>query len=239
VKKSANRRGRPPGQLASTRKRAPARTERAESGLGRQGSTYRPGRATREAIVQAAEQVLIEHGHARFTVQRVADKLGISPGNVNYYFPTKASLLETLIMFTLMQYRRRVRAAGAKVNSGTAEAMGEVAQWLMADAVSLRTNRLFRELWAIALNDARLARALDQFYTRSVHAHLRRLTDRSAVTAQTERLEAIVFLLHMISEGTTVLFGMQLRSSELFDRVRNIAQEAIMKLLLEPPGRSY
>jgi AcrR family transcriptional regulator len=184
--------------------------------------------------VQAAEAVLIEHGHARFTVQRVAEKLGISPGNVNYYFPTKASLLETLILFTLLGYRRRVRAEGQKINSGTAEALGEVVRWLMADSVSSRTNRLFRELWAIALNDARLARALDQFYTRSAHAHLRRLTDRSAVTGKTERLEAIVFLLLVISEGTTVLFGMQLRSSELFERVRNVANEAIMKLLLAP-----
>lgn len=201
------------------------------------GSTYRPGRATRQAIVQAAEAVLIEHGHARFTIQRVAEKLGISPGNVNYYFPTKASLLETLILFTLMQYRRRVRAAGENINSGTAEALGEVVRWLMTDSVSPRTNRLFRELWAIALTDARLAQSLDQFYTRSVRAHLRRLTDRSAVTAQTERLEAIVFLLHAIAEGTTVLFGMQLRSTELLERVRNIAREAIMKLLLEAPRK--
>lgn len=184
--------------------------------------------------MQAAQSVLIEEGHARFTVKRVAEKLGISPGNVNYYFPTKASLLETLILFTLMQYRQRVRAAGEKINSGTAEGLAEVVRWLMADAISVRTNRLFRELWAIALNDARLAQALDQFYTRSVHGHMRRLTDRSAVSAQTERLEAIVFLLHVISEGTTVLFGMQLRSGELFERVCNVAHEAITKLLLEP-----
>jgi AcrR family transcriptional regulator len=232
-----NKRGRPLGRVASSRKDVPVPPRRAAVESGRLGSTYRPGRATRQAIVQAAEAVLIEHGHARFTIQRVADKLGISPGNVNYYFPTKASLLKTLILFTLMQYRRRVRAAGEKINSGTAEALGEVVRWLMADSVSSRTNRLFRELWAIALNDARLAQSLDEFYTRSVHAHLRRLTDRSAVTAQTERLEAIVFLLHAISEGTTVLFGMQLRSTELLERVRNVAREAIMKLLLEPPRK--
>ena len=225
----------PRRRAASRDTEAPGRAARIENG-SRLGSTYRAGRATREAIVRAAEAVLIEHGHARFTIQRVAEKLGISPGNVNYYFPTKASLLETLIVFTLMQYRRRVRAAGQKINSGTAQALGEVVRWLMADSVSARSNRLFRELWAIALNDARLARALDRFYTRSVHAHLRRLTDRSTVTAPTERLEAIVFLLHAISEGTIVLFGMQLRSSELFERVRDIAQEAIMKLLLEPAG---
>ncbi|MFL6605819.1 MAG: TetR/AcrR family transcriptional regulator [Steroidobacteraceae bacterium] len=231
MKKSASKPTRTP---ASRLKDAPGRARREQAAPRRLGPTYRPGRATQQAIVEAAEAVLIEHGHARFTIQRVADKLGISPGNVNYYFSTKASLLETLILFTLMQYRRRVRSAGKNINSGTAEALGEVVRWLMADAVTPRTNRLFRELWAIALNDARLARALDQFYARSVSAHLRRLTDRSAVSAESERLEAIVFLLHAISEGTTVLFGMQLRSSELFERVRGVAHEAIMKLLLEP-----
>lgn len=179
---------------------------------------------------------MIEHGHAKFTVQRVAERLNISPGNVNYYFPTKASLLETLILFTLMQYRRRVRAAGEKINTGTAQALGEAVCWLMEDSLAARTNRLFRELWAIALNDARLAKALDQFYSRSVRGHLRRLWDRSAVTAEAERLEAIVFLMHVISEGTTVLFGMGLRSRESFERVRGVAHEAIMKLLLEPAG---
>ena len=123
------------------------RPRQADVASGRLGSTYRPGRATRRAIVEAAEAVLIEHGHARFTVQRVAEKLGISPGNVNYYFPTKASLLETLILFTLMQYRRRVRAAGDKINTGTAEALGEAVRWLMDDAIAARTNRLFTNRW--------------------------------------------------------------------------------------------
>lgn len=186
---------------------------------------------TREAIVRAAESVLIENGHARFTIERVATKLGISPGNVNYYFPTKASLLETLIVFTLSQYRRRVRSAGERFNTGDKEGLGDVLRWLMEDAVAHHTNRLFRELWAIALNDARIARAMDMFYARSVRAHLRRLTDRSTVSQDTQRLEAIVTLMHVISEGTTVLFGMRPEARAAFGRVREVAHEAIMSLL--------
>jgi AcrR family transcriptional regulator len=63
----------------------------------RLGQSYRVGRIKREAILRAAEATLITHGHARFTVERVAARLNISPGNLNYYFPTKASLLEALI----------------------------------------------------------------------------------------------------------------------------------------------
>jgi AcrR family transcriptional regulator len=232
MKQSKSAAGRDPGNAAAGRKSPSKPASRSRSArIGRRGATYEPGRVTREAIVRAAESVLIENGHARFTIERVATKLGISPGNVNYYYPTKASLLETLIVFTLSQYRRRVRGAGERFNTGDKEGLGDVLRWLMEDAVTNHTNRLFRELWAIALNDARIARAMDMFYARSVRAHLRRLTDRSTVSQDTQKLEAIVTLMHVISEGTTVLFGMRPEAQASFGRVREVAHEAIMSLL--------
>lgn len=216
-----------PGRAAAA---AAPRARRAQSHASRP-SSYRTGQATRAAIIRAAESALLEYGHARFTVQRVAQKLGISPGNVNYYFPTKASLLEALILYTLLQYRRRVRLADDKREGGKAATPAEVLGWLMDDAISQHTNRLFRELWAIALNDPRVARAVDDFYTRSVHGHLRRLTQRWAFRKDASQLEAVVFLMHVISEGTTVLFGMRAGSKELYTRLRATAIEAIAPLL--------
>lgn len=213
-----------------------SRSRSARPRMSRRGSTYEPGRVTREAIVLAAQSVLLEFGHARFTIERVATKLGISPGNVNYYFPTKASLLETLIVFTLSEYRRRVRGAGERFNTGNKESLGDVLRWLMEDAISDHTNRLFRELWALALNDARIAKAMDAFYARSVRAHLRRLKDRTDVHGEPQRLEAIVLFMHLLSEGSTVLFGMRPEARDTFERVREIAHEAFMTLLQSPKG---
>jgi AcrR family transcriptional regulator len=175
--------------------------------------------------------VLIECGHASFTIERVGKKLGISPGNVNYYFPTRASLLETLIVFTLSEYRRRARSAGEPFNTGTREGLGEMLRWLMEDAVSHETNRLFRELWSLSVADPRIAKAMDTFYARSVRAHLRRLTDRSTVSHDSQRLEAIVILMHLLSEGATVVFGMKPQARATFERVRAVAHEAFMSLL--------
>jgi AcrR family transcriptional regulator len=229
-RKSGTRVGRPQSKSL-------ARGQSARTRVSRRGSTYEPGRVTREAIVLAAQSVLLEFGHARFTIERVATQLGTSPGNLNYYFPTKASLLETLIVFTLGEYRRRVRGAGERFNTGDRESLGDVLRWLMEDAVSDHTNRLFRELWALALNDPRIAKAMNAFYARSVRAHLRRLRDRADVSSDPQRLEAIVLFMHLLSEGSTVLFGLRPEARATFERVCDVAHEAFMTLLQPPKGK--
>lgn len=206
---------------------------RGRAPTSRLGTTYKSGRVTREAIVRAAETVLIEDGLARFSIQRVASKIGISPGNLNYYFPTKASLLETLIVYTLAQYRHRVRGAAKQTQAGIQPALGEMLQWLMRDAISDHTNRLFRELWAIALHDPRVAKAMDSFYTRSVTAHLRRLAHSPGARCDRENLEAIVYFIHLISEGATVIFGTRRGAERLFTRVQEMAHRAIRHLLTQ------
>jgi AcrR family transcriptional regulator len=206
---------------------------RGRASSSRLGTTYKSGRVTREAIVRAAETVLIEDGLARFSIQRVASKIGISPGNLNYYFPTKASLLETLIVYTLAQYRHRVRVAAKQTQAGMQPALGEMLQWLMRDAISDHTNRLFRELWAIALHDPRVAKAMDSFYTRSVTAHLRRVAHGPGARCDRENLEATVYLMHLISEGATVIFGTRRGAERLFTRVQEMAHRAIMHLLTQ------
>ncbi|MDX9674198.1 MULTISPECIES: TetR family transcriptional regulator [unclassified Pseudomonas] len=45
------------------------------------------------AILQAAVQVLTEHGATRFTTARVAEKAGVSIGSLYQYFPNKAAIL--------------------------------------------------------------------------------------------------------------------------------------------------
>ena len=196
----------------------------------RLGQSYRVGRIKREAILRAAEATLIAHGHARFTVERVAARLKISPGNLNYYFPTKASLLEALISYVLVQYRFRVRSA-MQGNDTPYKTLGDSLRWLVNDAASERTSRLFRELWAIALHDPQVAKAMDAFYTRSARAYLRSSVAKSAATREVADLEAIVYLILVLSEGTTVLFGTRTGSRDLFERVRETACRAIMHLL--------
>src|SRR5512144_1295951 len=53
--------------------------------------------ATRDALVSATAQVMLEEGYAAATSRRVAAKAGVKPALVHYYFPSMDELfLEVL-----------------------------------------------------------------------------------------------------------------------------------------------
>jgi len=49
--------------------------------------------STREQIVRAAADVLLEQGYSGASVRAIANHAGIAIGNLQYYFPTKSELL--------------------------------------------------------------------------------------------------------------------------------------------------
>jgi AcrR family transcriptional regulator len=55
------------------------------------------GNATREAIVNTARSILVEEGYERLVMREVAQRCAIKLGNLQYYFPTKETLLTTVI----------------------------------------------------------------------------------------------------------------------------------------------
>jgi hypothetical protein len=122
------------------------------------------------------------------------------------------------------------------MNPQAKDSLGEVLLWLMEDARSEGTTRLFRELWAIALHDPQIAKAMDSFYTRSANAYLQRAGDKSAMSTEGE-LEAIIYLMLVISEGVSVIFGTRPTAGHLFSRVREAAHGAIMHLLAKSASR--
>ena len=49
--------------------------------------------STRDTIVRAAAESLLEHGYAGTSVRAIASLAGVPVGNLQYYFPTKSELL--------------------------------------------------------------------------------------------------------------------------------------------------
>jgi AcrR family transcriptional regulator len=54
-------------------------------------------KATVDAVITAAAQVLIEHGYEGATTARVAERAGVSVGSLYQYFPNKEALIAVLI----------------------------------------------------------------------------------------------------------------------------------------------
>ena len=74
----------------------------------------RPGHETEQALLDAAERLLIEVGAAGITTRRVADEAGANHGLVHYYFGSVEQLLvRVLERFTerLIERQRQMYAA--------------------------------------------------------------------------------------------------------------------------------
>jgi AcrR family transcriptional regulator len=87
-------------------------------------SRRRPGRPLgsqtgegREALLQAARDLLAERGMPRVTVREVAERAGVQPALVNYYFGGKAGLLRAVVDQVTSGVRARVRDAAAREGS--------------------------------------------------------------------------------------------------------------------------
>jgi AcrR family transcriptional regulator len=64
---------------------------------------------SREAMLDAAQKVVLEFGAARLTLDAVAKRAGVSKGGVMYNFPTKEALLSALIS-RLVEHNREAHA---------------------------------------------------------------------------------------------------------------------------------
>lgn len=64
--------------------------------MGRKKTTASDAAATKKRIISAAESLFREVGYSKTTVADIAAALGMSPANVYRYFPTKASINESI-----------------------------------------------------------------------------------------------------------------------------------------------
>jgi len=121
-------------------------------------------RATAEgALLDAAERLLVDSGHAAVTTRRLAEEAGVNHGLVHYYFGSIESVLaRTLERFTsrLIERQRALYAAEGPFLDKWRQAMA----YLEADA---HYQKIWLELQALAWNRpdlrARIARVTEEW----------------------------------------------------------------------------
>jgi AcrR family transcriptional regulator len=191
---------------------------------------------TRQVILQAAEEVLITVGYARFTTRKVAAAAGIAIGNLTYHFPNKVNLTEALIDYVLERYLEHIRTPQiAKSESGNeGHPLGDLLRWSMTDAVEPHIGRVCRELWAMACHQKFAARAMDEFYRRMIRAALEVARASHPSMTEQEALE-LTYLMAVLSEGAVVLFGTLPEANKLLPGVIKLAVRAVEHLATATP----
>lgn len=100
----------------------------------------------------------------------------------------------------------------------------------MEDAASAVTNRMFRELWAMALHDPVVARGIDDFYDSAIGKVVTMVRETCPALDETHAVE-LTHLVLLISEGTTVVYGTRANRKAPFKRLAHMAGEAIVLAL--------
>ncbi len=71
------------------------------------------GERRRQQIVEAAKDVLIKNGPGMLVLRDLAEQLGITHGNLQYYFPTKNDLLVAIFDQEVAKYTDSMKSAAA------------------------------------------------------------------------------------------------------------------------------
>jgi AcrR family transcriptional regulator len=154
--------------------------------------------AAAEALMDAAERLLMEVGHAGITTRRLAEAAGINHGLVHYYFGSNENLLiRTLERFTeRLVTRQRAMYAG---DEPFVEKWRTAMRYLVSEDVTYE--KIWLELQAMAWNDDGLKERL-----RRVNQEWRRVLTEAFAEPHRQLgipmpLEALVSLVMTFNEG--------------------------------------
>jgi AcrR family transcriptional regulator len=157
-------------------------------------------RETREAVLDAAVQLLTEADYARFSAARVAIRAGVSRGALERYFPTKNDLL-----VAVTQHVMDTAIADTKVLAARGPKQSDPIHRFLLDSEHFFFSPVYRgmvELAIAARSDPELAKAHDAIVARS-RADLDRLWLETLVEAGFQRQNAALFvdLTHHLLRG--------------------------------------
>ena len=178
-------------------------------------TAVRPGHGTEQALLDAAERLLVEAGAAGITTRRVAEEAGVNHGLVHYYFGSVEQLLvRVLERFTdrLVERQRQMYAADIPFLEKWRTAMGY-----------LDEDRPYQKIWfelqALAWNRPDLRERLAR-----VHAEWRDVLIEAFGPVRDDLgleipLEALVTLVYTFNEGIMLdrMSGIDLGHQELLD----------------------
>jgi AcrR family transcriptional regulator len=173
--------------------------------------------AAEGALLDAAERLLVEVGHAGITTRRLAEQAGVNHGLVHYYFGSIENLLVRVLERFTAELTARQRAMYAATDIPFIEKWRQAMRYLVSDDVAYE--KIWLELQALAWNrpDLRepLARVSDEW--RGV------LTEAFAEPRERYGIEmpldALVSLVMTFNEGVILerLSGIETGHAELLE----------------------
>lgn len=180
------------------------------------------------SILKAANDILIYGGYHNFSMRKVATKANISVGNLQYYFPSKESLLEALLDNVILDYLKTFERILSK-NTAT-EQFIQIIEQVVKDIQTKRTTIFFPELWCMANYEKHFGNCMDIMYDkyRSFLATVIRDINPKLSELQAKRLS--LFFSSSL-EGHTMFIGYRKACTQEAQNIINISTQSFLWLI--------
>jgi AcrR family transcriptional regulator len=200
----------------------PAGAKRGQSGKGQ---------LTALSILLAAEKLLIDEGYHNFSLRKVAASAGLTLGNLQYYFPTKDSLIKAMLDNCIQRYLDRFEQVRAQAGEDPEKQFRALLSEIIRDLNSRNTTVFFPELWSLANHDDHALDFMDAMYDqyRAVLVEVMGALNPELTPAQLRRLA--VFISSSI-EGHTMFIGYNKPWIGETDNIVEMATESFLWLIL-------
>jgi AcrR family transcriptional regulator len=201
---------------------------------GKRTPTNRSGTAVREKgaerideIIRTAKDIFITQGLASLTTRQVAKNLGISVGNLHYYFATKDALLQAIINSVLEGYDEDLRRESLRFPDSPHERLQAFIHYLLTDVRKPDVRGFFYQFWGLSTHNAFAESLRYEMYVHFMESILEILSDVHPDMSK-KRLEGLALSMLTFIEGLHVTYG----SSEKFlDNFPNFDEMAYLQLM--------
>ena len=162
------------------------------------------GQKRRQQIIDAAKQALIEGGANSLVLRDVADQIGITHGNLQYYFPTKNDLLIAIFDQAVEKYTESMKVAVSE----TSTRKGRLDAIIDAGIAELKApeTALWRMMMSLADHNPDMASILkkeNDLYEQVVAEELELISPDLSL----QRRRHIARIIHAILDGLGIQFS--------------------------------
>ncbi|MBI5087313.1 MAG: TetR/AcrR family transcriptional regulator [Actinobacteria bacterium] len=185
-------------------------------------------------VLAAAERLLRDSGPEGFTLRAVADEVGISLGNLQYYFPTRAELLDAVFQRYVQTFRDDIFRILPRHDDPRERLLAIVDYWLGTEHDPEQS--LFWHLWAISAHDDSARATMESVYGPflvRLADMLREIHPRLSKPLALRRAAAITAVI----EGSGIFVGFGRSPVPALRTLQREIREVVLMIVDRQPGR--
>lgn len=187
-------------------------------------------------ILNAATDILAFEGYSKFTMRHIADRVGITLRNVQYYFNTKDKLFQSVIEQRLTRDIETATRATQKDNLSAEQRFLAFVDHSLEENTTPFIRGLQFELWALANHDPFAAKCRDHMttvYSNFIYELIKPLTKGQS---DKTRREKAVILLSML-QGFPLVEGSDIHIEFAIGNLRNLFRKEALLFVTSTDGR--